>query len=310
MTPKHEFIVEEGTRLDVFLAQRLPQYSRSKVQRFIEAEHATVDGRTIPISKHLLQTGERVVFTEPDPDPDFPQAEAGEIPIIFEDDQILVINKPAGIVTHPNSFQDQGTLVQLLLHLRPEIKNALYDETSTVSRLRPGIVHRLDKDTSGLMVVAKTREAMLKLTEQFHRREVHKEYETVLYGRLKGPQTVNAPIQRKSGGSSNLMGASHEHGQGREAVTHFTPVEVFAPYEKWPEELATRTRVKIDTGRTHQIRVHAKFIGHPVLGDQLYGNKPSMKLSERLGYTHQLLTAVQLEFTHPVSGKPLSFSLS
>jgi 23S rRNA pseudouridine1911/1915/1917 synthase len=310
MTPMHEFTAEEAIRLDVFLAERLKQYSRSKIQRLIEAGNTTVNGDIAKEARFAIEAGDMVKFTEPEPDPEFPSAEAGELPIVFEDDQIMVIDKPAGMVVHPNNFYEKGTLVQLLLSLRPEIKNALYDPESTLSRLRPGIVHRLDKDTSGLMIIAKTRKAMLNLTEQFHKREVHKEYETILYGTLKEARTVDAPIQRKSGGSSNLMGASHEHGQGREAVTHFTPIETYIPYEKWPEEFVTRCRVKIDTGRTHQIRVHAKFIGHPVLGDHLYHNKQSQKISEKLGYTFQVLRAVHLEFTHPTTGKEVSFDLT
>ncbi|HSI20253.1 MAG TPA: RluA family pseudouridine synthase [Verrucomicrobiae bacterium] len=308
MTQPHNFTVEEGTRLDVFITSKLPQYSRSKIQRLIEAGHATVNGNVTAASKHVLLVGQTVGFTEPEPDPEFPPAETGTLSIVYEDDALMVIDKPAGMVVHPNTFNDTGTLVQLLLTLRPEIKGALYDPESTVSRLRPGIVHRLDKDTSGLMVVAKTRPVMLALSEQFHKRTVSKEYETLLYGEMKEPRTVEAPIHRKSG-TTNTMVASHEGGQGRSATTHFTPVEVWAPYPKWPTELATKVRVKIETGRTHQIRVHAKFIGHPVLGDHLYANRPSEKLSERMGLTHQQLKAVHLAFTHPVTGKPCSFSL-
>lgn len=310
MTPTHELTAIEPVRLDVFLARHIPHYSRSKLQRLIIDGKAVVNDAVVREPRYGLQVGDSVCFTEPEPSPDFPAAEPGELIIIFEDDALLVIDKPAGIVVHPNTFEDTGTLVQRLLAERPEIKHALYDANSSVSRLRPGIVHRLDKDTSGLMIVAKSREAMLALTEQFHKREVHKEYETLLYGRLKSPETVQAPIHRKGGGTSSLMVASHDPGQGRSAVTHFTPEETYVPYEKWPDEVVTKVRVKIETGRTHQIRVHAKFIGHPVMGDQLYCNKPSKKLSDKLGLTTQVLRAVSLEFIHPLTKKRLSFSLS
>lgn len=308
MSRTQEFTAPERVRLDQFLAQRLTAYSRSKLQRLVENGHATVDDMLILEGKYLLLPGQTVRFREPEPDPDFPRAEKNPVRIVHEEDSFLVVDKPEGMVVHPNTFQDTGTLVQALLVSHPDIKEALYDPGSAVSRLRPGIVHRLDRDTSGLLVVAKTRAAMLNLSEQFHKRTVMKEYETLLYGRLREPRTVAAPIQRKTG-QSGMMVASHDPGQGRSAVTHFTPVETYAPYPKWPEELATRTRVHIETGRTHQIRVHAKFIGHPVLGDQLYGNKPSQKLSERLGLIHQQLRAVTLSFAHPDTGQRLTFAL-
>lgn len=309
MTPTHEFTVEEEGRLDLFLVGRLPQYSRSKIQVLIEDGHTTVEDELIMDPNYQVKVGQTVRFVEPEPDPDFPTPEPGEVKVVYEDDALMVIDKPSGLVVHPNTFQDHNTLVQRLLFLIPQIRESLYDPESPVSRLRPGIVHRLDKDTSGLMVVAKTRPAMLALAEQFQNRNVHKEYETLLYGRLSEPQTVAAPIHRKGSHSSNLMVASHDPGQGRAAVTHFTPLETYAPYEKWPEELATNVRVSIETGRTHQIRVHAKFIGHPVLGDQQYGNKPSEKLSQKLGLESQVLRAVNLEFKHPLTGKAMRFEL-
>ncbi len=304
----HEFKVAEQSRIDVYITGQLTAYSRSKVQKLIFDGHATVNDLLIMESRYQVNPGDTVRFVEPEPDPDFPIQEKVPLNVIYEDDYLLVIDKSVGMVTHPNTFHDTGTLVQAVLARYPKVKEALYDPDSAISRLRPGIVHRLDKDTSGLIVVAKTREVMLNLTEQFHKRQVEKEYETVLYGALLEPRTIDAPIHRKGGGSSNLMVASHESGQGRTAVTHFTPIETSAPYAKWPEEKVTKVRVKIETGRTHQIRVHAKFIGHPVLGDPLYANKPSHRLSEKLGLTTQQLRAVFLQFKHPQTGIMMSIT--
>lgn len=306
----HEFSGVEGERLDKFLAGHLPHFSRSRIQRLIEEGHVSVHSEQVTSPKYVLKEREEVRFAEPEPDPDFPAAENHPLEIIFEDEHLMVVNKPAGMVTHPNTFHDQGTLVQAILGMRPEVATAIYDPSNAVSRLRPGIVHRLDRDTSGLIIVAKTRPALLNLAEQFHKRTVTKTYETILYGRLGEERTVNAPIHRKGGSSSSIMVASHDPGQGRTAITHFKPVQTWAPYQKWPEEVVTRVEARIETGRTHQIRVHAKFIGHPVLGDQLYGNKPSQKLSEKLGLEAQLLRAVAISFHHPVTGKVMGFSLA
>jgi 23S rRNA pseudouridine1911/1915/1917 synthase len=298
---------EQEGRLDSYLAQVVPSFSRSKLQKFIEEGKAKVNGSVVAVSKFSIKPGDEITFDTPAADPLFPLPEKGEVPIIFEDDVLIVVNKPVGMVVHPNSFQEHGTLVQALLTTHPEIAHALYDAENPVSRLRPGIVHRLDKETSGVMVVAKTSEALQILAQQFHNHTTKKIYETILYGALKEEQTVDAPIRRKGGGNKNRMGASHNPEEGRAARTHFTPVKIWSPYASWPQEEVTHARCSIETGRTHQIRVHAKFIGHPVLGDELYGNKPSRRLSEKLGITHQVLHAASLTFVHPHTGKEMTF---
>lgn len=301
------FKVTEPARLDRFLTAAYGELSRSQIQKCIAAGRVRVGEEVVTEPSRPLDAGISISFLPPEPDPDMPAAEARPLDILFEDDALLVLNKPAGMVTHPNSFYEKGTLVQAVLAHAPQVAQAVYDPSNPVSRLRPGIVHRLDKETSGLIVVAKTTEALQAMAAQFHKRSVRKTYETVLYGSLMEPKEVNAPIKRK-GGSKNMMVASHTPDDGRPAQSVFQPLRTFAPYPAWPQEVVTHCQVAIATGRTHQIRVHAKFIGHPVLGDQLYSNKPSRTLSEKLGVRTQLLHASRLEFQHPGSGETLIFT--
>jgi 23S rRNA pseudouridine1911/1915/1917 synthase len=302
------WIVNEPSRLDVAVATAEPTISRSRHQRLIESGNVTVDGIVETKCKILVQPGSTIVFTPPEVEPEHPIAEALPLSILFEDESILVINKAAGMVVHPNDFHEHNTLVQAVLAIRPEIVSAVYDPENRVSRLRPGVVHRLDKDTTGVIVFAKNREALLNLSAQFQNHTTKKEYIALVYGKYTDKQTITAPIRRRGGGDKNRMGASHDPEDGREAITHFAPIKTWIPYAAWPQEMVTKVSVRIETGRTHQIRVHAKFIGHPVLGDILYGNKPSIKLSEKLGIERQLLHAASLTIQHPVSNESLTFT--
>jgi len=298
---------KESGRLDKLVAEHITDFSRSQLQKLIEQGFVRVENEVVTLTKHSVKSGANLSFTPPNPDPLFPKSEEIPLEILYEDDAILVINKPVDMVVHPNNFHESGTLVQAILAIRPEISRALYDKDSEVSRLRPGIVHRLDKDTSGVMVIAKTSDALQHLAQQFHAHSTQKEYRAVLYGSLTANQTVTAPIQRKGSSDKNRMGASHDPEEGRTAISHFSPLSVMAPYAAWPQETVTLAKITIETGRTHQIRVHSKFIGHPVLGDALYGNKPSIHLSKKLGISHQLLHAYSLTITHPTSGKSCTF---
>lgn len=302
-----QYTVSDPERLDRFLTTRAQTFSRSQIQKHIASGRVRVNNQITTEPSHALASGDTVAFQPPPAAARHPEGWSHSLAIVHEDADIIVINKPVGLVTHPNHPGETGTLVNALVAHIPSLIDAVYDPESALSRLRPGIVHRLDKETSGLLVVAKHRDALHNLAEQFHNRTVAKEYETVLYGALAGPQVVTAPIKRK-GGSKNLMVASHNPSEGRSAHTEFYPQATYAPYPAWPKEHATQCRVVIKTGRTHQIRVHAKFIGHPVLGDRLYSNKPSAKLSARLNLTHQLLHAAQLTFIHPGTGKEVTFS--
>ncbi len=294
-----------GQRLDVFLAAEFQDFSRSKIQKAIESTGVVVNESLIHLAKYIIQEGDTVNFELPvthalqPTDVDFTT--------IFEDDDILVINKPVGLIVHPTTPEGPVTLVHALLKRYPAITEAIYDEASEISHLRPGIVHRLDKDTSGVLVVAKNKASLLELSRQFHNHETQKQYQVVLYGNLTEPKQVDAPIHRKGGGRKNVMGASHTRGEGREAETLFTPQHVSTPYPKWPDVKVTLCNAKITTGRTHQIRVHAKFIGFPVLGDTLYTNKPALKLTTKLEVSRQLLHAGELTISHPVSGERMTF---
>ena len=281
-----------GERLDRFLAAELPEYSRSQLQ------HLVISGKVSgarPFTKSRIQLvqGETIFIALPDPNQQLKPVE-GLLEILYEDDQILAINKMAGIQVHPNSLEDGTSVIQVLISMRPEITAAVLDPESEISRLRPGIVHRLDKDTTGVLLVAKTRPSLINLIEQFRTHQVHKTYETLLSGTLSESRTVNAPLQRKPG-RENMMGVAKDPEQGREAISHFTPLRYFY----LPNGLVvTHVSCVIETGRTHQIRAHAKSMGMPVIGDMRYANRPSEAISKKLGVTRQLLHAKQLSLFH------------
>ncbi|MBU6388929.1 RluA family pseudouridine synthase [Patescibacteria group bacterium] len=286
-------------RLDRFLRQQAPQHSRAYLQQLIDRELVTVNGASKK-ARYPVKAGERIQVDFPDIQP-FPTAAAMPLDIIYEDNDLLAINKPVGMTVHPNSTEDQGTLVQALLAHAPEIVNAVYDPESAISRMRPGIVHRLDKDTGGVILAAKTREALLNLAKQFHDHTVQKCYLALVHGEITEDQTIHTVIARKHTGDGR-MGARPLSNPGREAITHIHPVRTI----RYGRDVATVIECRIETGRTHQIRVHCKYIGHPVIGDPLYTNKPASALSKRLNVTHQLLHASRITFRHPKSGREIS----
>jgi 23S rRNA pseudouridine1911/1915/1917 synthase len=279
---------DAGQRLDAWLHAQLPAYSRSRLQGLIKKGHVTVDGAaTRPHA--LTRADARVHVTCPPAEPVAIQPEAIPLDILYEDPDIIVINKSAGLVVHPAVGHWTGTLVNALLH-------HCNDLAGVGGELRPGIVHRLDKDTSGAMVVAKHDLAMEQLVNQFKAGEVQKEYVALVRG-------VPQPRQRRI---ETLIGRSRHHRKkmsaqpprGRRAVTHYTVDERYG-------RLAARVNVRIETGRTHQIRVHMSHIGHPVLGDTVYGrNKP---LGDLAPPARQLLHAWHLALRHPISREPLVF---
>jgi 23S rRNA pseudouridine1911/1915/1917 synthase len=268
-----------GTRLDTYLAAHLPGVSRSRAKALIERGDVTVDGvRRKP--SHVVRTGERVeVRIHVQPQPASPEPEPIPITIVYEDDDLAVVNKPAGIAVHPGAGRDRGTLVNALLAALPRLSN--------LDRTRPGVVHRLDKDTSGLILVAKTEAAHHALAVQIRARTAGREYTALLRGAVPWQErTVTAPIARHP--VRRRLMAVREGGRG--ATTHFRVAERLGNF--------TLVECRLDSGRTHQIRVHAKHIGYPISGDPVYGRRGE------LGLTRQFLHASRLSFDHPRTGKP------
>ena len=282
---------QRGQRLDLTLAQLFPDFSRTRLKAWIEAGHVLVDG-AVPRPRDVVRGGEVVRIT-PRTEPVVPVApESIALDVVYADAAILVIAKPPGLVVHPGAGNPRSTL-----------QNALLGLDETLAQLpRAGIVHRLDKDTSGLLVVARTPAAHLKLTRALAGHEVEREYEAVAQGVMTAGGTVEAPIDRHP--TNRLRMAVRQ--TGREAVTHYRVVERF--------RAQTHIRVHLETGRTHQIRVHMTHIGYPLVGDPLYGRRPQLpraataELVETMtAFRRQALHARRLTFKHPVTGKKVTF---
>lgn len=280
----------EGQRLDHFIAEMVPGTSRSRLVNLIRNGYVLVNGSWSK-SGNRLKGGERIEVTLPPPEPIAIEPEEVEFAVLHEDDDLLVISKPPGVVVHPASGHKTGTLVHGLL--------AHCDNLSGISGVeRPGIVHRLDKDTSGIMVVAKSDKAHHELVELFKTRQVKKVYHTIVVGR---PRTHKGCISGAIGRhrSNRKKMAVLQHG-GREAVTCWSVLQECA-------DILTYLEVRPETGRTHQIRVHMAHLGHPVAGDALYGYKQQKQINDTYCIERQCLHAYSLSFTHPVSGKWLEF---
>jgi len=293
-------------RLDQWLAAQLPEVSRVRVQQLIEQKKILVDG-AVPKPSMKLRGGERIVITGTVELPPL-RAFAEDIPldVVYEDESIAVINKPAGMSVHAGSGKDdagnRGTMVNALLHRFNQLSQIGGD-------LRPGIVHRLDKETSALVIVAKSDLAHRRLAEQFMRREVKKTYIAVVHGWMnKNQGTVNAAIGRDPVRRARMTTRAIPGARGsREAITHWrVSRQMDGQHGKF-----TFLEVKIETGRTHQIRVHLASIGHPVAGDTLYGApRPSSYLgtaSEGASLDRNFLHAFEIQFRHPISNERLSF---
>jgi 23S rRNA pseudouridine1911/1915/1917 synthase len=262
-----------GERLDVFLAEHAG--SRAAAQKLIDAGRVTVDGRERP-KRHVLHGGETVEVA-PETAPDTPPVPDAQFSVAYEDDHVLVIDKPAGVVVHPGKGNQEGTLVQ-----------ALEGRVAGGDPWRPGIVHRLDRDTSGLLVTARTVEAWERLSAMIRAREVTREYLALVEGRPRARTgTIDAPLGRDRRVRTRV---STDTDEPREAITHFSVERAL--------EGRTLLRVRLETGRTHQIRAHLAAIGHPVLGDPEYG-------VPGLGLQRQFLHAERLAFAHPMTGEPL-----
>ncbi|RLK63739.1 RluA family pseudouridine synthase [Atopobacter sp. AH10] len=271
-------------RLDKWLSRQEPSKSRSAIQRAIKENLITVNGKNLP-SKYLLEEGDEINWTIKEEEGLVLKAESIPLDIVYEDNDILVVNKAAGMVVHPSKGHSSGTLVNALLGLQIPLSHHGED-------FRPGIVHRLDKDTSGLMVIAKSDLAYDKLIAQIKAREVHRYYLALVSGIIEEEEgQIDAAIRRSS--TNRLKRVADKEGQ--EAKTHFTVLERF--------KNASLVKCVLETGRTHQIRVHMAFINHPVLNDPMYG---SLKIIPNLR-KGQALHAYRLAFAHPVTGEWMDF---
>jgi 23S rRNA pseudouridine1911/1915/1917 synthase len=277
---------DRGMRLDAFLATHLESLSRSRVQALIEAGRVTVDGGPARASSRV-KGHELVVVDVPAPEPAEPRAEALPLKILFQDRDVLVVDKAAGMVVHPAAGHRGGTLVNALLH---HVK----DLSGVGGTRRPGIVHRLDKDTSGVLVIAKHDEALAALQAAFKAREVEKVYLALVHGQPADRGTFRTLHGRHPTQRLKFAGQVE---RGKEAVTHWAVLRRFAH--------AARVEVRLETGRTHQIRVHFAEAGHPLLSDALYGTKTSRRPEI---IARQALHAWKLSFPHPRTGQRLTFT--
>jgi 23S rRNA pseudouridine1911/1915/1917 synthase len=286
----------EGVRLDRFLASVLAQHSRSHIQRLIGDGLVNVGGRAAR-SNQPVRSGQAITVELPEPIDPAPRPEDLPLTIVYQDHDIAVIDKPAGMVVHPAAGHAAGTLVNALLH-------HLDDLSGIGGEKRPGIVHRLDRGTSGLMVVAKNDAAHAELSRQFHDREVEKEYVALVWGEVMAGRRIDAAIGRDAGNRKKMSSAPAHVRRSREAVTRIVHAEHFG-------RTLTLVGVAIQTGRTHQIRVHLSAIGHPVVGDALYGGVHRRVPGDLRAVTHldrPFLHAARLVFTHPADGRRMEFS--
>ncbi|WP_017940395.1 MULTISPECIES: 23S rRNA pseudouridine(1911/1915/1917) synthase RluD [unclassified Thioalkalivibrio] len=291
--PREACLPEEaaGQRLDAALARLFPEYSRSQLTQWLKEGALRVDGGS-PRPRTPVRGGERVELTAPEAPVLEARPEAIALDIVYEDAAVLVVNKPAGLVAHPAAGHRDGTLVNALLHHAPELAQLP----------RAGVVHRLDKDTTGLMVVARTPEAQTALVRQLQARSVHREYRALVQGRVISGATIDEPIGRHPVDRKRQAVTA----AGKPAVTHYRVAERFPAH--------TLLNVRLETGRTHQIRVHMAHIRHPIVGDLTYGGRPrpvkgmgDAAKATVAAFKRQALHAARLEFEHPETGEPCAF---
>lgn len=285
-------LTSTSIRLDIYLSGQLPDYSRSQIQTWIRSGFIQVDNAVCLKPKAQLTTGQTILLDAEIDAHSTAQPEKTVLDIVFEDDDLIVINKPAGLVVHPGAGNSQGTLMNGLLH-----------HHQPLSLLpRAGIVHRLDKDTTGVMMIAKTPAAFQNLTQALSERRVKRQYLAIADGEIKQSQVIDQPIARHPVYRQKMAIQHH----GKPAISHINLLQRLTKY--------TLVSVTLETGRTHQIRVHLQSIGHPILGDPTYGKHrgyhrlTSTVASDILAFKRQALHAQTLCFAHPITGRPCEFT--
>jgi len=287
-------------RLDQVLGRLMPQYSRALLQRWIKDGHVKVNGTVMMQQRYKAMAGQIITVDVLAASSELmakAQPQNIQLDIVHEDQDIIVINKPVGLVVHPGAGRNDGTLLNALLHYIPKLAQLP----------RAGIVHRLDKDTSGLLVIARNLMAHKKLVAALQAREVKREYQAIVRGKIIAGGTINVPIGRHQTKRTLMAVIENGNSKGREAVTHYRVIERMMQH--------TYIQVMLETGRTHQIRVHMAYIDHPIIGDQVYGG--GMKFSKGasvelrqflLNFKRQALHAAKLTLIHPTTNKEIEFT--
>ena len=274
--------INKGKRLDSYISDNMDKISRSFAQKLIENQQVTINGKNEKAS-YKVCAGDNIQVDVPEAQGTKLKAQDIPVDVVYEDKDIIVVNKPKGMVVHPANGNPDGTLVNAILAMCKDSLSGIGGE------IRPGIVHRLDKDTSGLLIIAKNNEAHMKMSKQIQDRLVTKKYIALIRGVVKDDEaTIDMPIAR-SKVDRKKMAVDKD---GKQAVTHFKVIKRYRGY--------TLLGIKIDTGRTHQIRVHMTKIGYPVVGDMVYSNGKN-----EFGIEGQMLHAKSLEFSHPITGKKM-----
>ncbi|MGM0419591.1 MAG: RluA family pseudouridine synthase [Bacillota bacterium] len=277
---------ENNIRVDKYLADKL-KYSRSYIQKLIDKNLILINKQPVEKAAHTLKIGQKIKVIVPEPEPSEIEPQELDFSIIYEDDVMAIINKPSGIPVHPAPSYDGPTLVSGLLY-------RLNNLSGIGGKKRPGIVHRLDKDTSGLLVVAKNNQAHRSLSRQFKEREVHKVYRAIIKGTPEHSRAkIEAPIGRDPKDRKKMAVVKHN---SKQAISIYKVIDKYKGY--------SQVEVEILTGRTHQIRAHFEFIGHPVIGDDKYGGKVNLSIQ----ISRQMLHAYRLNIIHPVENNRMDFT--
>ncbi len=276
---------DKGKRLDIYIAENFNELSRTMIKKLIESNNILVNDKSEKVS-YKVQANDNISIDVPEAKETKLKAQEIPLDIIYEDSDIIVVNKPKGMVVHPANGNPDGTLVNAILSI---CKNSL---SGIGGELRPGIVHRLDKDTSGLIIVAKNDKAHINMSEQIKERNVKKTYIALVRGNVPEEEaTINMPIGRSTKDRKKMAVTKN----GKQAITHFKVLKRYSKY--------TLLEIKIETGRTHQIRVHIAEIGYPVVGDAVYSNGKN-----EFGIEGQMLHAYKLEFMHPITNKHMELT--